>query len=233
MQRFLLFVHNVHFILNDVVVRFLNMEALMAQRQIDNFLPSFHFQEHHSIHAPVPAHLAYLAAKSLRADEPSRVMHWFFALRSIPSRLGGTPTPAPMLAEKSFLEQMQTNGFLLLQDCEAEIVLGMIGQFWRLSPKIFPMASVQQFVSFNEPNVGKVVANLCFTNQPNGCLIETETRVYTPDSKTRRYFGLYWIIIRLGSGLIRRMWLRAIRKKAIELGRGANCEAILNKESAQ
>lgn len=34
------------------------------------------------------------------------------------------------------------------------------------------------------------------------------------DAKSRRYFGLYWAVIRPGSGLIRRCMLRSIRKKA-------------------
>jgi hypothetical protein len=41
---------------------------------------------------------------------------------------------------------------------------------------------------------------------------------WATDEKTERRFALYWWTIRLGSGLIRRMWLRAIRRRAERIG---------------
>ncbi|HWC72369.1 MAG TPA: hypothetical protein VG454_00430 [Gemmatimonadales bacterium] len=49
-------------------------------------------------------------------------------------------------------------------------------------------------------------------------VVKTETRVSVSDEKMRRRFALYWWTIRLGSGLIRRMWLRAIRRRAEKIG---------------
>jgi hypothetical protein len=34
------------------------------------------------------------------------------------------------------------------------------------------------------------------------------------DAKSRRFFGLYWVVIRPWSGLIRRYMLRSIREEA-------------------
>src|SRR5262249_31840040 len=45
-------------------------------------------------------------------------------------------------------------------------------------------------------------------------VFRTEPRVYATDSATRRAFARYWRVIYLGSSLIRRMWLRAVRKRA-------------------
>ena len=50
------------------------------------------------------------------------------------------------------------------------------------------------------------------------CVVSTETRVWAGDPRTQRNFALYWWTIRLGSGLIRRMWLRAIRRRAERIG---------------
>ena len=50
------------------------------------------------------------------------------------------------------------------------------------------------------------------------CVVTTETRVFATDEATRKKFALYWWTIRLGSGLIRRMWLRAIRRRAERIG---------------
>ena len=44
--------------------------------------------------------------------------------------------------------------------------------------------------------------------------LRTETRIVTPDRATRRKFGVYWRLIAVGSGLIRRLWLRAVRRRA-------------------
>jgi len=46
------------------------------------------------------------------------------------------------------------------------------------------------------------------------CTLTTETRVYATDASTRRRLALYWRMIYPGSALIRRMWLRAIARRA-------------------
>ncbi|WP_433167149.1 hypothetical protein [Kribbella sp. CA-247076] len=42
----------------------------------------------------------------------------------------------------------------------------------------------------------------------------TETRVIASDARSRRRFALYWLLIRAGSGVIRRVWLHAISSRA-------------------
>ena len=49
---------------------------------------------------------------------------------------------------------------------------------------------------------------------PDGCVVTTETRVFTTDPSSRRKFGEYWRVIYPGSALIRRMWLQAIKRRA-------------------
>jgi hypothetical protein len=49
---------------------------------------------------------------------------------------------------------------------------------------------------------------------PTACTLTTETRVYATDASTRRRFAGYWRVIYPGSALIRRMWLRAIARRA-------------------
>ena len=48
-----------------------------------------------------------------------------------------------------------------------------------------------------------------------GTRLTTETRVFAPDRSVRRRFALYWTAIRPGSGMIRRMWLRAVKRRAV------------------
>jgi len=50
---------------------------------------------------------------------------------------------------------------------------------------------------------------------PNGSLVSTETRVFANSSNARRRFARYWRAIYPGSALIRVMWLRAVRRRAM------------------
>ncbi len=43
-------------------------------------------------------------------------------------------------------------------------------------------------------------------------LLSTETRCQATDSFSARAFGLYWLFIRAGSGIIRRSWLKGITR---------------------
>ena len=45
-------------------------------------------------------------------------------------------------------------------------------------------------------------------------VLSTETRVVLTDEESRRAFRRYWLVIRPWSGLIRRVWLRAIARRA-------------------
>jgi hypothetical protein len=48
----------------------------------------------------------------------------------------------------------------------------------------------------------------------SGSILSTETRVYATDEASKRRFAAYWRVIYPGSALIRRMWLRAIVRRA-------------------
>ena len=49
---------------------------------------------------------------------------------------------------------------------------------------------------------------------PHASIVSTETRVHANDARSRRLFARYWRVIYPGSALIRRMWLRAIERRA-------------------
>ena len=48
----------------------------------------------------------------------------------------------------------------------------------------------------------------------DGSRLETETRVFLTDRASRRRFAAYWLVIRPFSGLVRRRWLQAARRRA-------------------
>jgi hypothetical protein len=55
--------------------------------------------------------------------------------------------------------------------------------------------------------------NFTVSPQGNGSLVTTETRIAGTDAEASRKFRRYWFVIRLGSGAIRRSWLKAIRRR--------------------
>lgn len=51
--------------------------------------------------------------------------------------------------------------------------------------------------------------------EAGNCRVRTETRVFATDAAARRRFATYWRLIYPGSSVIRHMWLRAIRMRAM------------------
>ena len=65
------------------------------------------------------------------------------------------------------------------------------------------------------PGYSKVAIN--FHVQETGgdlCRVTTETRIFCTDFSARTRFGVYWRLIYPGSDIIRRMWLRAVKRRA-------------------
>jgi hypothetical protein len=68
------------------------------------------------------------------------------------------------------------------------------------------------------------VSGRCELDARGGSLVTTETRVHATDRNPVRRFGVYWRIIQPWSAVIRRMWLRAIDRRAtgiVEEGQGS------------
>lgn len=111
---------------------------------------------------------------------------------------------------------MVAGGFVELGEVPGrEVVMGMIGQMWTLpggrSPKV---AGGVEFFAFDQPGFAKAAISLEAREVGGRCELVTETRVFATDEHARRAFARYWLIIRPGSGLIRRVWLRAAKKRA-------------------
>jgi hypothetical protein len=100
------------------------------------------------------------------------------------------------------------------------VVAGGLLQPWKLGggepPPALDAAGLR---AFRAP--GWIKCGLDFTLEAHGdgTVLRTETRVEATDPATRRRFALYWLLIRAGSGLIRREMLRTVGRRA-EAGRG-------------
>ncbi len=186
--------------------------------RLDEFLPNYHISEIHAtqIHGS-PAHV-FAAVKSVTAEEVF-LLRTVMAVRALPARLLRKTRPR-LTAGAPLLDQFLRGGFLLLAEVpDRELVVGRIGQFWKLSGGAFPSVTTgDEFRVFGLPGFAKAVVNFLVTgNAGGGVRLSTETRVYLSDPVARRKFGLYWRLISPGSAFIRLMWLKAVKRRVESL----------------
>jgi len=182
---------------------------------IDRFLPKYHFTEVHTIRVFASPDRVYRAIMEITPGELP-FFRILFALRSLPARLARRGQPLFSGSSPLFQQALGTGFVLLSESQNQELVLGVVGQFWKPVAKPLPIASHQEFLDFDRPDYAKAVLNFSIdeTLGHAGVLLRTETRVSVPNPATRRTFAVYWFLIGLGGGLIRRMMLRAIKKRA-------------------
>lgn len=183
-----------------------------ATTRLDEFAPRWQFREHHSLRVDAPAERVFEAIKQVRADE----IFLFHALTWI--RRGGQWQPESILNagnRESLIEVATRSGFVILaEDVPRELVIGTVvmaptGTRGLLTPQTFQMSL--------PPGFALATMNfLVAADGPNASFVSTETRVFANSDTARRRFAVYWRVIYPGSAIIRRMWLRAIQKRASE-----------------
>jgi hypothetical protein len=178
--------------------------------RLDEFAPAWQFHEVHTIRIAAPPERVFAAIKQVRADE----IFLFRALTWI--RRGGRQLPPGILnagSDTPILDVATKGGFIYLaDDAPREVVVGTVvaappGARGKLTP-----------LRFKQPfPPGFAVAAMNFRVTPDGAggsIVSTETRVFATDASARRRFAAYWRAIYPGSAIIRRMWLRAIARRA-------------------
>ena len=176
--------------------------------RLDELAPVYQFHEWHTTTVAAPPERVYAAIKAVEPDE-------IFAYRTLTwIRRFGRSGKANILnptAHEPIVQTALRTGFLRLADDPGqEFVFGFAG-----SPMLVSKVTPDNFKSLRGPFLAKVAMN--FRIDPidaNHCRLTTETRVYGSDSDVQRFFAPYWRVIYPGSALMRRMWLRAIRKRA-------------------
>lgn len=167
----------------------------------DKYLSLYQFSEKHSIVIRKPAYQVWpLVTKiDFRGLTLIRIL---FALRGMSARMMN-------------LEGLQRSRFVLLEQVEnKELIIGLIGQFWRPSGNLQKFTA-NEFLTF--PSVGFAKATWSFELSPvsDGSVeVTTETRIWCSTDKVLRKFQRYWFIIRPFSGIVRKELLKHIKKEA-------------------
>jgi hypothetical protein len=172
---------------------------------LDDVMPDYDVHEVHDVWVPAAPREAYDAVKEVTAGEV-RLFGPLMRVRTFGRSVRAFDPGAPLLGE------MLKIGFVPLGERAGdEIALGAIGRFW--SPTGNRPVPTPDFASFSEPGYAKAAMNFTVAPEDGGSRITTETRIVGTDAEATRKFRRYWQLIRLGSGAIRRSWLKAIRRR--------------------
>lgn len=182
-----------------------------VETRLDEFAPVWQFREFHTISIAAPPARVFEAIKRVRADEIFlfRTLIWI--------RSGGQPPPKNVLnAAKRFesiIDVATHSTFVYLaDDAPREFVVGTVvgwppGAGGTITPEVFQKPL--------PPGFALATMNFMVTSdRGSGSVVSTETRVFANSPSARRRFAVYWRVIYPGSAIIRRMWLRAIQRRA-------------------
>jgi hypothetical protein len=189
---------------------------------LDDILPAYDFTEVHSIQVKAAPEAAYRAINEITMAEISPIMRGLFWLRTLPERAAGRKG-STLSHQGPLMSSMLKNGFTPLGEQKpVEIIFGMIvpgtiGRVWQKSSGMKPeVRNAEEFWAFNNPDYLKVVANYYIekASTTGYVIISTESRTKALSAHARNKFAPYWRMIRPFSGLIRRLMLRGIKRRA-------------------
>lgn len=152
--------------------------------------------------------MVWAALNGLRAQDLP-LTRLLFRLRSAGR---GGPDPQVPLVDAMPLQRLAVNE-------PHELVLGTVSRFWSGSTPLTQPADLTTFAASTDPRWARAAMNFTLTSERGGTRLATETRVVTSGERMRRAVGLYWLLVRAGSGLVRCDMLRGIDRAARQAGR--------------
>src|SRR5439155_2992100 len=179
---------------------------------LDRFIPRYEVRERHQTRVHAPASVTFVAAKQMSLQR-FPIVRAILALRSIPSRLGGTP--APPADERGIVEETLSLGWgVLAETPDREVVMGAVTQPWKANV-VFRALPPEEFAAFSEPGYVKIAWTLrADPAGPSTCVFRSETRAIATDAESRARFRRYWAFLSPGIVLIRYEMLRQVRSEA-------------------
>jgi hypothetical protein len=179
---------------------------------LERLLPSYDFRTRYARRVAAPPDGVWQALQEVTAAELP-IARLLMRIRSPGrTRLSGRlmeMTPVPSLSSED----------------GREAVYGRVAKLWRIRPVPGPPETNDPagFAAFSEPGWAKAALSFQLTPTADGTVLAAETRVMATDEASRRRFGRYWRLIRMGgAGFIRLELLRAIARRAEEAGAAAD-----------
>jgi len=170
---------------------------------LDDYLPSYDRREVHRRRC-ADAGSALAAVREVTPGE----IRGFGALMGIRSL--GSSAGAGRDSDSVWEIGLRT-GFRVFDESNGVLAGGAIGQFWRLRGGTWAkFGGVDGFRAFDQAGFVKTAIGFWV----DGGDLVTETRVLGTDPLSARRMARYWLVIRPGSGFIRRGWLRAANKRS-------------------
>ncbi|MCP4105749.1 MAG: hypothetical protein GY749_09455 [Desulfobacteraceae bacterium] len=163
---------------------------------IDKYLPKYSFNEYHEILIESSIEKVYEISKNFDLSK-SKLIKFLFKLRGLPTK---------RMNLQGFISDI---GFTNLEEnFPTENLIG----FWAKT-KIEPVTGYDDFISNTISARVKVVWNFHLEKLSSTQVkLSTETRVLCVSPVTKITFGLYWLIIKPFSGVIRKKMLQIIKQ---------------------
>lgn len=175
---------------------------------LEQTMPVYHFHNRHSRWIDASPQHVWQALATLTLDDLT-ITRPLVALR----HLGSSPLePGPLLTTGPLQ--------LLHTDVPTYAIGGAVARPWQRRPPRRSIGSLEEFAAFAEPGWTKYLTDFHLVAVGGGVQLTTETRGYSTDSATRRRFALYWAVIGLGSGLVRRDLLATVARVAVAASSG-------------
>ena len=186
---------------------------------IDDYLPQWDVRERHHIRVAAPPETVF-AALSDTDLAAAPIVRLLLGARALPGALmqgrAGIRSVARRVRAPITLRSFEERGFTRLAELRpAELVMGLEGRFWRPDGDLCTPPAATFASTPPAAGMARGVWNFMLVPNSDGTTdLVTETRVLCADQSTRRRFLPYWLLIRPGSGLIRRYMLRAVKRTA-------------------
>lgn len=181
---------------------------------LDRILPAYDRHEVHSIAIQAPPERVMAAVQAVTAREIRlfATLNWLRGFRPARLRALGIDDPVGL----PVLEMAARAGFVELVRSDREAVWSVVGRFWTpTGGRVAGVHDEASFVAFAEPGTAKAAVDFRVEEATEtSCTLRTETRILGVDAPARRRFKVYWFFVHPGSALMRRMWLRAVKKRA-------------------
>jgi len=184
---------------------------------IDDWLPTYDVRERHATRVWATAEATYAAV--LAADVGRLpLVRLLMGVRLLPAllRRGGGGARRGAARRSLTLRDLTGHGFTLLEERPpTALVVGVEGRFWTLDGGLAEVTPARFRAGPPAPGTARGAWDVTVTPLGDGTVeLATETRVLCADAATRRRFLPYWALVRPGSGIIRRVMLREVRRIA-------------------